>query len=53
MTGTEAPQEPSRQVVSDMMHGVGATIMGRNMFGPIRGETVFSPLLADNNLCVG
>ncbi|MDT5011040.1 MAG: hypothetical protein QOH57_2657 [Mycobacterium sp.] len=26
------------QVVSDMMDGMGATIMGRNMFGPIRGE---------------
>ena len=28
----------NRQVVSDMMDGIGATIMGRNMFGPIRGE---------------
>src|SRR6478752_6407302 len=28
----------NRQVVSDMMDGMGATIMGRNMFGPIRGE---------------
>ncbi|MET0456113.1 MAG: dihydrofolate reductase family protein, partial [Mycobacterium sp.] len=28
----------NRQVVSDMMAGMGATIMGRNMFGPIRGE---------------
>ena len=27
-----------RQVMSDMLEGVGATIMGRNMFGPIRGE---------------
>ena len=26
------------QVISDMMDGIGATIMGRNMFGPIRGE---------------
>lgn len=26
------------QVVSDMMDDMGATIMGRNMFGPIRGE---------------
>jgi hypothetical protein len=25
-------------VISDMMDGIGATIMGRNMFGPIRGE---------------
>jgi dihydrofolate reductase len=28
----------NRQVISDMMDGIGATIMGRNMFGPIRGE---------------
>jgi dihydrofolate reductase len=28
----------NRQVVWDMMDGIGATIMGRNMFGPIRGE---------------
>ena len=28
----------NRLVVSDMMDGIGATIMGRNMFGPIRGE---------------
>jgi dihydrofolate reductase len=28
----------NRQVVSDMMDGIGATIMGRNMFGPVRGE---------------
>jgi dihydrofolate reductase len=28
----------NRQVISDMMDGMGATIMGRNMFGPIRGE---------------
>ena len=28
----------NRQVASDMMDGMGATIMGRNMFGPIRGE---------------
>ena len=28
----------NRQVVSDMMDGIGATIMGRNMFGPIRGD---------------
>lgn len=27
----------NRQVVSEMMDGMGATIMGRNMFGPIRG----------------
>ena len=28
----------NRQVMSDMLDGMGATIMGRNMFGPIRGE---------------
>jgi dihydrofolate reductase len=28
----------NRQVISEMLDGVGATIMGRNMFGPIRGE---------------
>ena len=28
----------NRQVVSDMMDGMGATIMGRNMFGPNRGD---------------
>jgi dihydrofolate reductase len=28
----------NQQVVSDMMDGMGATIMGRNMFGPVRGE---------------
>lgn len=28
----------NRQVVADMMDGMGATIMGRNMFGPVRDE---------------
>jgi dihydrofolate reductase len=28
----------NKQVVADMMDGMGATIMGRNMFGPQRGE---------------
>jgi dihydrofolate reductase len=28
----------NRQVMSDMLDGIGATIMGRNMFGPVRGE---------------
>jgi dihydrofolate reductase len=27
----------NRQVQSEMLDGMGATIMGRNMFGPIRG----------------
>ena len=36
--GDEKDHPVNRQVVSDMMDGVGATIMGRNMFGPIRGE---------------
>jgi dihydrofolate reductase len=28
----------NRQVISDMMDDIGATIMGRNMFGPFRGD---------------
>jgi dihydrofolate reductase len=28
----------NRQVVTEMMAEMGATIMGRNMFGPVRGE---------------
>jgi dihydrofolate reductase len=28
----------NRRVVADMLDGMGATIMGRNMFGPIRGD---------------
>ncbi len=28
----------NRQVISEMLDGMGATIMGRNMFGPIRGQ---------------
>jgi len=28
----------NQQVIAEMMDGMGATIMGRNMFGPIRGE---------------
>jgi dihydrofolate reductase len=28
----------NRQVISEMMDDMGATIMGRNMFGPIRGD---------------
>jgi dihydrofolate reductase len=28
----------NRQVIADMMAGMGATIMGRNMFGPVRGD---------------
>jgi len=28
----------NRRVISDMLDGMGATIMGRNMFGPVRGE---------------
>jgi len=33
----------NRQVVSEMMDGMRATIMGRNMFGPIRGDWGSSP----------
>src|ERR1044072_2279086 len=36
--GPAADHPVNRQVVSDMMAGMGATIMGRNMFGPVRGE---------------
>jgi len=36
--GPAADHPMNRQVVADMMDGMGATIMGRNMFGPIRGE---------------
>jgi dihydrofolate reductase len=36
--GAEAEHPVNRQVVSDMMDGMGATIMGRNMFGPVRGD---------------
>jgi dihydrofolate reductase len=36
--GPDQDHPANRQVVSDMMDGFGATIMGRNMFGPIRGE---------------
>ncbi|KMO75329.1 MAG: dihydrofolate reductase family protein [Mycolicibacterium rufum] len=36
--GPDKDHPVNRQVVSDMMDGIGATIMGRNMFGPIRGE---------------
>ncbi|MHA0287542.1 dihydrofolate reductase family protein [Mycobacterium sp. C3-094] len=35
--GPEKDHPVNRQVVSDMMDGMGAVIMGRNMFGPIRG----------------
>src|SRR3954470_20314837 len=36
--GANQDHPVNRQVISDMMDGMGATIMGRNMFGPIRGE---------------
>jgi dihydrofolate reductase len=36
--GPAADHPVNRQVVSDMMDGMGATIMGRNMFGPVRGD---------------
>lgn len=35
--GPAAEHPVNRQVVADMMDGMGATIMGRNMFGPVRG----------------
>src|SRR4051812_12341697 len=36
--GPAADHPVNRQVMSDMLDGMGATIMGRNMFGPVRGE---------------
>jgi dihydrofolate reductase len=36
--GANADHPVNRQVVADMMDGMGATIMGRNMFGPVRGD---------------
>jgi dihydrofolate reductase len=36
--GPDAEHPVNRQVVADMMDGMKATIMGRNMFGPIRGD---------------
>ena len=36
--GPDAEHPVNQQVMSDMMDGMGATIMGRNMFGPIRGD---------------
>jgi dihydrofolate reductase len=32
--GPDKDHPVNRRVVSDMMDGIGATIMGRNMFGP-------------------
>jgi hypothetical protein len=36
--GPDKDHPANRQVASDVLGGMGATIMGRNMFGPIRGE---------------
>ncbi|MGE2738029.1 dihydrofolate reductase family protein [Mycolicibacterium vaccae] len=36
--GPDQDHPVNRQVVSEMLDGMKATIMGRNMFGPIRGE---------------
>ena len=36
--GPASDHPVNRQVMSEMMDGMGATIMGRNMFGPIRGD---------------
>src|ERR1700748_3991474 len=35
--GTTKDHPANRQVISEMLDGMGATIMGRNMFGPVRG----------------
>ncbi|KGI68500.1 dihydrofolate reductase family protein [Mycolicibacterium rufum] len=36
--GPDADHPVNRQVASEMLDGMGATIMGRNMFGPVRGD---------------
>src|SRR5262245_45404928 len=36
--GPDADHPVNKQVVSEMLGGMKATIMGRNMFGPIRGD---------------
>lgn len=36
--GPSKDHPANRLVLSDMMDGMGSTIMGRNMFGPVRGE---------------
>jgi dihydrofolate reductase len=35
--GATKDHRVNRQVIAEMLDGMGATIMGRNMFGPIRG----------------
>ena len=35
--GDTKDHRANRQVISDMMDRIGATIMGRNVFGPVRG----------------
>lgn len=36
--GPASDHPANRQVMTEMLDGMGATIMGRNMFGPIRGD---------------
>ncbi|PZU01062.1 MAG: deaminase [Gordonia sp. (in: high G+C Gram-positive bacteria)] len=36
--GPASDHPVNKQIVSEMMDGMGATIMGRNMFGPVRGD---------------
>nr|WP_296766161.1 dihydrofolate reductase family protein [Rhodococcus sp. (in: high G+C Gram-positive bacteria)] len=36
--GPASDHPVNKQIVGEMMDGMGATIMGRNMFGPIRGD---------------
>lgn len=36
--GPDRDHPVNRRVVADMLDGMGATIMGRNMFGPVRGD---------------
>lgn len=35
--GPDRDHPVNRQVVAEMLDGMGATVMGRNMFGPVRG----------------
>ncbi|ORB32238.1 dihydrofolate reductase family protein [Mycolicibacterium parafortuitum] len=41
--GTGRDHPVNRQVADEMLAGMAATIMGRNMFGPVRGEWGDSP----------
>jgi dihydrofolate reductase len=36
--GPDKDHPVNQQVLADMLDGMGATVMGRNMFGPVRGD---------------